>query len=80
MLNTLDHHNTIKKVSFRFDHLGRLYLRLIETMPDSKKLFYYLKDDGSWNLYDPSSNSAEPLSNARFPKLASGDPTDVIDA
>jgi hypothetical protein len=80
MFNAVDHHNTIKKVSFCFDQLGRLCLRMVETMPDGKKLFYYLKDDGSWNQYDPSSNSAEPLSNARFPELASGDPTDVIEA
>lgn len=78
MFNSLDHHNTTKKVSFRFDHLGRLCLRLVETMPDGKKLFYYLKEDGSWNLYDPASTTAEPVSNARFPELASGNLADII--
>jgi hypothetical protein len=48
-------------------------------MPDGRKLLYYLKEDGSWNQYDPASNYAEPLSNAHFPELASGDPTDIID-
>ena len=79
MFNAVDHHNTIKKVSYRFDHLGRLCMRMVETMPDGKKIFYYLKLDGSWNQYDPASDEAEPLGNQRFPELASGDPADVID-
>ena len=68
---------TRKKVTFHFDHLGRLCLRLVETMQDGKKLFYYLQDDGAWHQYNPAVDSVEPLSNQRFPELASNDPADV---
>lgn len=72
--NTSNPHGTIKKVSFRFDELGRLCLRLVEKTPQGK-LFYYLKDDGSWHQYDPERGGmVEPLSNARFPDLASREP------
>lgn len=78
MFNAIDHDNTIKKVSFRFDHLDRLILRLTETMPDGRKLFYYLKEDGAWNQFDPASDSDEPL-NTRLQELASGDLAEIID-
>jgi hypothetical protein len=77
MFNAIDHHNTIKKVSYRFDHLGRLCMRLIETMPNGRKLFYYLNLDGSWNQYDPASDVPEPLGNMGHPELAPGDVVDL---
>lgn len=74
MSDFLGRPKTVKKVSYRFDHLGCLLVRLIETMDDGRKLYYYLQPDGAWRQYDPTSEEVQALSNHRHVELAgSGD-------